>query len=180
MTEKPMLVVIESPLRGNVPAWVTRWLPLIAPLFERVGRARNRAYARACVRDSLLRGEAPYASHVHYDLPGVLNDAIPSERALGMEAGFAVGDRCDRRAVYIDRGLSGGMKLGIEKALAAGQPVVLRTLEEAPNNINACTEAVAWAKSHDPELLFDFELRDCRCGLVHAGSCASPLAEASR
>ena len=36
--------------------------------------------ARACVRDSLLRGEAPIASHLLYTQPGVLGDNVAGER----------------------------------------------------------------------------------------------------
>ena len=41
---------------------------------------RNVRYARACVRDSLLRGEAPIASHLLYTQPGVLRDNVAGER----------------------------------------------------------------------------------------------------
>lgn len=52
---------------------------------------RNVAYARACIRDCILRGEAPFASHLLYTQDGVLCDEVPEERELGMEAGFAWG-----------------------------------------------------------------------------------------
>lgn len=32
---------------------------------------RNLLYARACVRDSLMRGEIPFASHLFYTQPGI-------------------------------------------------------------------------------------------------------------
>lgn len=118
------LVVVESPLRGKVPAWCPRWL---APLAERVGRYRNRRYALRCVRDSLLRGEAPYASHVLFDQHGLLNDAVASERDAGMFAGFAWGSQADVRAVYVDHGVSTGMRRGI-KQRPPGQIVEFRRL----------------------------------------------------
>lgn len=43
------LVILESPYAGNIE--------------------KNVAYARACVRDSLSRGEAPIASHLLYTQP---------------------------------------------------------------------------------------------------------------
>lgn len=47
----------------------------------------NVEYARACVRDSVLRGEAPIASHLLFTQPGILDDAKPEERQLGIDAG---------------------------------------------------------------------------------------------
>ena len=64
-------VILESPYAGDVE--------------------RNVAYARACLRDSLLRGEAPIASHLLYTQPGVLDDQIPEERQMGIDAGLAWG-----------------------------------------------------------------------------------------
>lgn len=89
-------VVIESPLSGD--------------------RERNKAYAYACALDCLRRGESPYASHLLFDHPLLLDDDIPEERELGIKAGFSWGEAGDIRAVYKDFGVSGGMKLGIEEA----------------------------------------------------------------
>lgn len=104
------LVIVESPFAGDVDA--------------------NIAYARAAIRDCLLRGEAPIASHLLYTQPGVLNDDIPEERARGIDAGLAWGRVADATVVYIDRGMSRGMKYGIANAEAAGRPIEYRTLEE--------------------------------------------------
>lgn len=65
------LVIIESPYAGPTPEAV----------------AANVAYARACLLDSLLRGEAPIASHLLYTQ--VLDDTVPVQRALGIAAGLA-------------------------------------------------------------------------------------------
>ena len=43
-------VIIESPFKGNTPA----------------EEAENIAYAKEVMRDSLYRGEAPFASHLLY------------------------------------------------------------------------------------------------------------------
>lgn len=104
------LVVIESPFS--------------APTEEL--RQRNAEYLKAAVLDSLDRGEAPYASHAFYTQ--FLDDDIPGERRLGMEAGFAWGDKADEVAVYVDLGISHGMREGIAKALARGVSVDYRTL----------------------------------------------------
>ena len=74
------------------------------------------AYAREAMRDCLLRGEAPYASHMLYTQPGVLRDDNPSERALGITAGFAFLSHMDYMVVYTDYGISDGMQEGIARA----------------------------------------------------------------
>lgn len=102
------LVILESPYAGNV--------------------ARNVAYARAALRDSLLRGEAPIASHLLYTQPGVLDDSIPAERAHGIEAGLAWRRVAEASVVYVDLGISEGMKIGMERAKLAGLPVEIRTI----------------------------------------------------
>lgn len=104
-------VILESPYAGDVDA--------------------NLTYLRACLRDCLLRGDAPIASHGLYTQPGVLRDEIPEERALGMKAGFAWIARAVATVVYTDRGISGGMKAGIKKAEKAGLAIEYRTLGSA-------------------------------------------------
>lgn len=64
-----LLVIVESPYAGDVDANVT--------------------YARRALRDCLERGEAPIASHLLYTQPGVLDDTVPEQRALGIAAGLA-------------------------------------------------------------------------------------------
>ncbi len=103
-------VIIESPYAGEVE--------------------ENIKYVRACLRDCLLRGEAPFASHALYTLPGVLDDKSPAERKLGMRAGFTWIGVAELTAVYIDRGISTGMAQGILKACAEGREVEFRSLEE--------------------------------------------------
>lgn len=120
------LVNIESPYAGDI--------------------ARNLAYARSCMKDSLLKGEAPLASHLLYTQEGILDDAVPDERMLGIHAGFAWNSKADATVVYIDYGLSTGMKYGIEAALAAGRQIIYRTLftdlRVAKNVIRAEVEAI--------------------------------------
>jgi hypothetical protein len=86
-------VVIESPYAGK----------------DDIEVERNIRYLRACLRDSLMRGEAPYASHGLYTQPGVLDDSDPEQRRLGMDAGFDIGDRLDAVVAYTDFGVTGGM-----------------------------------------------------------------------
>lgn len=102
------LVIIESPYAGDVE--------------------RNLRYLRACMRDCLMRGEAPFASHGLYTQPGVLDDTVPEQRTLGIEAGFAWRPRAEATVVYLDLGCTVGMVLGITQAEEMGQPVERRRL----------------------------------------------------
>jgi hypothetical protein len=101
-------VLVESPYAGN---------------FE-----ENEAYARDCLHDCFARGEAPFASHLLYTQPGVLDDDIKHQRKLGIEAGLVWGREADVTVVYTDRGISSGMKQGIERAIKDGRPVEYREL----------------------------------------------------
>lgn len=104
-------VVIESPFGGTD---------------EEV--RRNIKYARACITDSLKRGEAPYASHLFFTQPGILDENIPEERKLGINAGFEITRDFDLTAVYCDLGKSKGMLYGIEKAAFYNRPIEERYL----------------------------------------------------
>lgn len=101
-------VVIESPYAGDVE--------------------RNLRYLRAAMRDCALRGESPYASHALLTQPGVLNDADPAERALGISLGFEWRPAADVTVVYTDLGESSGMRAGIEHAQSIGCPVEYRSI----------------------------------------------------
>jgi hypothetical protein len=114
-TKKPRLVLIESPLAANLQYTVEQ----------------HQDYAKACMRDSIWRGEAPYASHLLYAQPGILDDLIPAEREYGIEAGLAWGDKADLTAVYTDLGISGGMQRGIERAQKAGRLIEMRQVDPA-------------------------------------------------
>lgn len=110
------LVVIESPLSSpTIEGWV-----------------RNKKFARACMRDSLARGEAPYASHLIYAQEGILDDDVADERALGMYAGFVWGDKADYIVCYDDLGISSGMAAGLQKHRDVGKRVEVRTLGYIP------------------------------------------------
>jgi len=111
MSKKPV-VIIESPYAGDVK--------------------RNEIYARRCMKDSLIRGEAPFISHLLYTQ--VLDDKIPKDRKLGMEAGFSFIEKSDYSVVYEDYGISGGMKEGIKRAIDIGHGVKFRKIGE--NNEN--------------------------------------------
>lgn len=92
------------------------------------GIVRNVAYALIAMRDSLQRGEAPFASHLLYTQ--MLDDAVPEERMLGIAAGLAIGEGADATVLYEDLGISGGMRLGIDHAVELGRPIKYRRLYE--------------------------------------------------
>ena len=102
------LVIVESPYAADTPEQL----------------AANVAYARACMRDCLNRGEAPFLSHLLY--PQTLDDKIPAQHAVGMKAGLAWGIVADTRIVYIDRGISAGMR----EALRSATPAERRNLSD--------------------------------------------------
>ena len=115
-------VVIESPFATNT-------VTLANGLEYEVLQVDNVAYARACLHDCLVNhGEAPYASHLLYTQEGVLDDDIPDERKLGIEAGLEIGRAAKRRVFYVDRGFSSGMRWGLHFAQEIGQECVIRQL----------------------------------------------------
>lgn len=101
-------VIIESPYAGDIE--------------------RNTEYLRACLRDCLLRGEAPFASHGLYTQPDVLRDDEPGERTLGIRAGFEWRASAEATVVYTDLGISPGMEYGIADAKAINQTIEYRRL----------------------------------------------------
>lgn len=100
------LVILESPYAGDIK--------------------RNEEYARQCMLHSLKRGEAPMVSHLLYTQ--VLDDNDFHERALGIEAGLAWRELATKSVVYVDYGISNGMKYGIEKAKADGKTIEYRRI----------------------------------------------------
>jgi len=108
MTIPIITVALETPFAGDVK--------------------ENIDFARACMKDCLLRGEAPFASHLLYTQ--VLDDTNSEERKLGMEMGKVIEAGLDKSVVYTDLGISEGMAWGIQKAKEAGRPVEYRTLKK--------------------------------------------------
>lgn len=102
-------VIIESPFAGDVE--------------------KNIRFARACMRDSLRRGEAPLASHLLYTQEGILDDSISGERSLGIRAGLAWGKYAAKTVVYTNLGITTGMKKGIRCAELEGREIEYRKLK---------------------------------------------------
>jgi hypothetical protein len=104
---KVKLVVIESPYAGDVE--------------------RNLGYLAACLKDSINRGEAPFASHAIYPL--CLDDSIREERVRGIVCGYHWMAQADLVAAYTDLGISEGMKAAIDRAGDLNKTVEYRKLE---------------------------------------------------
>ena len=100
------IVVVESPFsaRGRDEQEKFRW------------------YLNECMRALLLRGYSPMASHRLYTEP--LDDRVPDERKLGIEAGLAFYEVATHCVVCGAFGRSTGMVKGIEHAKSKGVTVV--------------------------------------------------------
>ena len=108
------LVKIESPYRGNTK--------------------RNKAYANLAMLDSILKGEAPIATHLLY--PEVLNDDDPEERKLGISLGYDWLSAADLVAFYIDFGISAGMRECYKLLTGATYRVPYEFRRINPNDLN--------------------------------------------
>jgi len=110
--EKNNLVLLESPYAGKTKKEIDH----------------NVKYAQLCMKDCFDRGEYPFASHLLYTQPGILNDTIPEEREKGIMAGLAWGRHASKTVVYCDYGISKCMMEGMEKADSEGREVEKRYL----------------------------------------------------
>ena len=104
-------IIIESPYAGDVDA--------------------NTSYARKCLRDALARDEAPLASHLLYTQ--VLNDTVPAERNLGLNAAMEWRDMAEQTVFYTDLGWSPGMLSALQAMLFEGNlDFIFRSLNGQP------------------------------------------------
>jgi len=122
------LVVIESPYASPLNG----------------GVAANIHYARRCLRDCLRRGEAPLASHLLYTQDDVLDDSKPEERAIGIRAGHAWYVAAKACIVYVDQGISNGMRAGVAAAKGAGVVVEFRSLHGDREKVTAAMGEFSW------------------------------------
>lgn len=132
MNPRP-LVIVESPYAARPCAVVEAWS--LDNLFATPAQRRriladdlrgNIEYARACLLDSVRRGEAPIASHLLY--PQILDDGIPDERATGIECGLAWRAVAHLAVFYTDRGWSRGMLAAREVYEREGRTFVERSI----------------------------------------------------
>lgn len=103
-------IIIESPYAGDTES--------------------NTAYAREALADSLRRvpREAPLVSHLLYTQ--ILDDAIPEERAKGIQTGHGWLEHADAMVLYTDLGVSPGMEAARARAAKMGIPVESRKIRE--------------------------------------------------
>jgi hypothetical protein len=125
-------VIIESPYAGKVPLHLQ--------------------YLRACLRDSVLRGESPYASHALLTQPGVLRDEHADERELGIAAGFAWRPLAKLTALYEDLGWSSGMNRTLGDCQDRNLPYECRSLgdgwlEAQVEREGNCDASAHWLQS---------------------------------
>ena len=112
-------VIIESPYAGNYDM--------------------NEAYAELAMHDCLVNyNESPYASHLLYTRRFVLRDDVPSDRKLGIEAGFYWRDVAEKTVFYKDLGMTEGMIQGQEDCEQKGKEYEVRELPEDLWNIFTC------------------------------------------
>lgn len=138
-------VIVETPFKGATEE----------------EQQKNIDYARACAHDCLVNhNEAPFLSHLIYTQVGILNDAIPAERQLGIDAGLAIGSRMEATIVYVDRGISGGMQYGIINAQKANRTIIYRSLTNQKFFIVTLVKAVGFIdKSKSGQTRFDATLK---------------------
>lgn len=118
--DRMMVVSVESPYRPLDGLHPDVWEFLLT---------RNVRYARAAYRYCLHQGVAPFASHLNYAQPGVLDDEDKEERWLGIRAGKAVERAAAEESwFFLDYGMSNGMEFGMEEAKKCGRPVRIITL----------------------------------------------------
>ncbi|MBE9473077.1 MAG: hypothetical protein IMY75_13370 [Chloroflexi bacterium] len=95
-------VIIESPYGKTVDGRQAGAIEIV----------RNVTYAQRAMAHSLSLGEAPYLSHLLYTQ--CLDDSDPVQRKQGIAAGRRWGDAAEVCAVYVDYGVTPGMKEGMK------------------------------------------------------------------
>lgn len=115
-------VVIESPFGRNVDG--SKCTP--------AEYARNARYLDRCIRDSLSRGEWPYASHGFFPAPGRLDDTIPEQREQGIAAGLGWAEAAGLCAAYLDHGETEGMTRGMARHVDRGIHLDFRRIGAEP------------------------------------------------
>lgn len=101
-------VIIESPFAGDIE--------------------ENFMYLQRCIRHAIYCDRMPLASHQMYTM--ALDDSVPIERDLGISVGFDFKQLADEVWVYIDRGISRGMRYGIRDAESRGCKIVFTSLDD--------------------------------------------------
>ena len=137
-----MLVIVESPYAPteeqlkeanavfNIKSHNLKHDPVYKKLVN-----KNLEYARQCCHWVFEQGGVPFASHLFYTQEGMLDDTNKYDRNIG---GFA-----EKVCVFYDKGISKGMKLGVQKGLERDQDIEFVSLPNVENKkINSQQEAL--------------------------------------
>lgn len=103
-------VIIESPYRGETE--------------------RNLIYARRALKDSIDRGESPFAGHLLYTQ--VLDDNDSEERALGMALSLVWSHISSAAIFYCDYGTTSGMGEAMKAYVGFRLPCEIRYIGKNP------------------------------------------------
>lgn len=109
-------VYVVSPYSGATSPWWIR--PFV--------RWQNVRFARKCMDDCFRYGEAPFVPHLLYTQ--IFNDDNSDERRLGCVMACVWLKQSHHLAVYLDRGITPGMRSEIAIAQAANITVEYRRL----------------------------------------------------
>jgi len=91
----------------------------------------NEAYGELAMHDCLVNyNESPYASHLLYTRRFVLRDDVPTDRKLGIEAGFFWRDVAEKSVFYQDLGMTTGMRQGVVDCDNKDKPWEIRRLPD--------------------------------------------------
>lgn len=111
------VIYLSSPLSGKTESDVDR----------------NIAFVKRAARFAIKQGVMPYIPHL--TLPTILNDKDPEERALGISLDLDLLERCDELWMFVENGISSGMKTEQEAAERFGIPItVIYDLTAAEDN----------------------------------------------
>lgn len=83
-------------------------------------------YAKRCVQDSILKMEAPVASHYFYY--EVLNSNLSIDRDIGLQSQLAWIPHADLVVAYIDMGVTQAMDLALGVAKLANKKIEFRKI----------------------------------------------------
>ncbi len=122
---RPSLIL--SPFAGRLQPDEASYSPDTQTFIKQQRTKDNIAYLHLCLKDSLSRNEAPWASHGFY--PSFLDDNAPSERRAGFECEQAWLD------IALSHSASGGLRLIIATYLDRGiSPGMIATLKHITQN----------------------------------------------
>jgi hypothetical protein len=129
-------VIIESPFAPK-----SKWFPI-----KQYQSWRNIRYARALLKDSLSRKEAPFASHLLYTQFGVLDDTDAGERLKGIYVGFAWATVAEKTVVGVNYGISRGMQIGMEHTTNNKREIEIRYLKDWNPFTGLIKDIIKWKK----------------------------------